>query len=320
MKKAERLIYHLDLSILAKSRTFDAPRTISVRRAFQLMELIPKGQRIKNISKGREALYISDWSHEDSIICILVNKSDKTLSDPVFTNPTKSKRRTAEKQEDEGQDFSSHIVVKLPSDDLLPATVLIEHCPGLGIHVVERLFNQLLHDAKTYSPSDFKQNHPDGALGDDGKQKQYNVAFKCDFAGHISDELKHDLNNGKIHSVELITEKERHSNLDEHGYLVEKCKTLELTVVDENRTLKDIYTYLKSYFATRKADYSRARIRFKSSSGIERTIEMETSDASALGYVKRDILNGFEFELKSSYEAFHDPILERMKGLLPPGE
>jgi hypothetical protein len=109
MKKTERLVFYYDLSIRAESRTFEAPKPISVRKAFQLMELVPIENRLKETSKGREQLYVSDWKWEGDIISILVNKSDKGISDPVFTIPQKKQRRTAEKQEEEGQDFSVHI-------------------------------------------------------------------------------------------------------------------------------------------------------------------------------------------------------------------
>lgn len=147
MKKTERLVFFYDLAIVAESRTFKAPKPISVRKAFELMELVPQEQRIKDMSKGREQFYVSDWKWDDEIISILVNKSDKGMSDPVFTIPKEKKRRRAEKQEREGQDFSVHIVVQLPQSDLDPALVLIEHCTGLGMFVVQRLFNQILHNA-----------------------------------------------------------------------------------------------------------------------------------------------------------------------------
>ena len=316
MKKTERLVFFYDLAIDAESRTFKAPKPISVRKAFKLMELVPQEQRIKDMAKGREQLYVSDWKRDGDIISILVNKSDKGISDPVFTIPKEKKRRTAEKQEQEGQDFSVHIVVQLPQDDLDPALVLMEHCTGLGMFVVQRLFNQILRDAKTLSPQDFEQNHPDGAVDDVGNPKKYNVIFKCQFDGHISDDLKYDLDNGKIQSIELITEKEKYTNIDEDGYIQEKCKTLVLTLKDEDNPIRDKFNRIKNVFTKKKNDYSRARIKFKTPNGVDRTVEMDTDAASAQGYVKKEKLDNFEFDLKSSYEEFSDVFLGRMKELL----
>lgn len=320
MKKTERLVFYYDLSIAAESKTFKAPKPISVRKAFELMAHVPQEQRIKQMSRGREELYISDWKQDGDIISILVNKSDKGISDPVFTIPKEKKRRTAEKQEQEGQDFSVHVLVQLPQDDLQPALVLVEYCIGLGIFVVQKLLNQILHDAKSLVPQDFEQTHPDGAVDDNGKPKKYNVVFKCEFDGHISDDLKYDLDNGKIQSIELITDKEKYTNIDEDGYIQEKCKTLVLTLKDEDKPIKDKFNRMKNVFTNKKDDYSRARIKFKTPTGVDRTVEMDTNDASAQGYVKKEKLDGFDFDLKSSYEKFCDAILEKMKDLLKPEE
>ncbi len=314
MKKTERLVSYYDLSIRAESRTFEAPKPISVRKAFQLMELVPIEKCLKDESKGREQFYISDWKWEGDVISILVNKSDKGISDPVFTIPQKKQRRTAEKQEEEGQDFSVHIVVQLPQDDQQAALVLIENCVGLGVYAVQRLLNQILHDAKQLKPLDYEQFHPDGAVDDKGKSKKYNVDFKCEFEGHISDDLKYDLDNGKIQSIELITEKEKYTNIDEDGYIQEKCKTLVLTLKDEGVTGK--FNKIKNVFIKKKDDYSRARIKFKTPTGVDRTVVMDTNDVSAQGYVKKEKLDDFEFDLKSSYDKFCDALLERMKDLL----
>lgn len=316
MKKSERIVLYYDLNITAKSRSFAAPKSISVKRAFELIQLIPADQRIKELSKGKELLYISDWNWVENTLSILVNKSDKAMSDPVFTVPKKKKRRTAEKQEDEGQDFSIHMLVKLPENHLEPGLVLIEQCIGLSIFTVQKLFNQLLLDAKKISPSDFQQIHPDGSLDSNGKPKNYNVNFGCEFDGHLSDELKDDLNHGKIQTIELITDKQQYTPFDDDGYIKEKCKTLVLTLKDEGRPIYDKFERISKLISNKKNDYGHAKIKFKSSTGVDRTVEIDTSEGLAQSYVKKGKLEGFDFDLKSSYEKFNRPILEKMKALL----
>ena len=282
------------------------------------MQLVPKEERLKPMAKGRELLYVSDWNWAGNLISILVNKSDKGISDPVFTVPQAQKRRTAVKQENEGQDFSVHILIQLPDDEIESALVIVEYCSGLGIFVVQRLLNQILDDAKKISPVDFVQLHLDGSVDANGDAKKCNVVYRCDFKGHISDELEYDLDNGKIQSIELITEKEKSQNFDEDGYIVEKCKTLVLTLKDEENPLTDKFSRIVKVFNKQKEDYSKARIKFKSPTGIDRTVEMDTAQGLVEAYVKRDKLEGFESDLLASYENFDDKIIEKMKGLLGP--
>jgi hypothetical protein len=318
MKKMERLVFYYDLSISASSRNFETPKPISIRKALELIQSIPIDQRNTDFSTGREHFYISDWDWSGNTISILINKSDRNISDPVFTIPKEKKRRTAEKQDEEGQDFSIHIIVQLPNDDLDSALVIIEHCPGLGRVVVKRFLDRLLNYAKKLSPNDYEQLHPDGALGNDGKPKKYNVTFKWELNGYISDTLKYELDNGKIHSIELITEKEKFTPFDEDGYIQEKCKTLVLTLEDENNPVRDKCKLIMNVFKNKKNDYSRAKIKFKTQAGIDRTVEIDTTDDDGLNqaYVKKEKLNGFTYDLKASYEKFHQPILSKMKELL----
>lgn len=318
MKKAERLVFFYDLSIAANSRTFDAPKPISVKKAFELMQLVPLEERFKDLSKGRELLYVSDWDWTGNIISLLINKSDKGMSDPVFTVPKEQKRRTAEKQDEEGQDFSVHLVIQLPENDLDPALVLMEYCAGLGTFVVQKLLNQLLDDAKKVKPDNFEQLHPDGAVDNNGNPKKYNVVFRCEFEGHVSDDLKYDLDNGKVQSIELITDKQKFTSFDEDGYITEKCKTLVLTLKDEDNPVSDKFHRIVNVLKNQKDDYSRARVKFKTPTGIDRTVEMDTSEGLAQSYVKKEKLDNFEFDLMSSYENFDDQILMNMKNLLLP--
>jgi hypothetical protein len=53
MKKSERLVYFYDMSMNAISRGFPAPKRISVRRAFELMEMVPIEQRIMELGGGQ---------------------------------------------------------------------------------------------------------------------------------------------------------------------------------------------------------------------------------------------------------------------------
>jgi len=318
MKKTERLVYYYDLSISAKSRTFEASKPISVKKAFELIQLVPLDKKTKELSKGNELIYVPDLEWTDDIICILINKSDKGMSDPVFTIPKENKRRTAEKQEKEGQDFSVHMVIKLPSNDIDSALVIIEHCPGLSVSTVKRLLNQIISDAKKISPDDFKQMHPDGAIDNDGKPKKYSVTFKCELNGHISNELKYDLDHGKVQSIELITDKEQYTSFDEEGYIQEKCKTLVLTLKDNEHPILDKFNRITNVIKQQKEDYSKAKVKFKTTTGIDRTVEINTTDGLAQAYVKKEKLDGFEIDLKSSYDKLSKPILDKIKELLLP--
>jgi hypothetical protein len=325
MNKKERMVMYYDLSISAKSRTFSAPRTITVKKAFELISKlfdstveISDEKKSKKISNDKELLYVSDWDWDstNNIISILINKSDQNKSDPVFTNPPEKSRREVEKFENEGEDFAVHLVIKLSNDDE-PALLLIESCQGLGISIVQKLLNQLLKNSEEFNSDDnFRQLHPDGSIDNNGEPKKYHVSFQFDVRGHLSDNLRDDLEQGKIQSIELITDREKHTPMDSDPYFEEKCKTLVLTVQDENHSLTNVYNRIVNVVNSKKDDYSQAKIKFTTSTNIIRTVDMSTADGLAQVYVKKEKLDGFDVDLKSSYDRFNTAILEKIKELL----
>ncbi|WP_087869981.1 hypothetical protein, partial [Bathymodiolus platifrons methanotrophic gill symbiont] len=249
---------------------------------------------------------------DDDFVSILINKSDKEISDPVFTTPENNKRRTAKKEENEGQDFSVHMVIKLPNEDIDTALVLIEYCQGLTISMIKEVLKKILSDAKEISPEYFKQLHPDGSRDDDGNQKKYNVTFTCDFSGHPSNEFIDDLNNGKVQFIELITEEDRCTPFDEEAYFQKKHKTVVLTTKDKK--IPNIYSKIKNLIS-KKTDYQKAKVKFMTKDNMNKTLEIFT-DEGTMAYLKKVKLDDFGIDLKSSYEKINKPILGKMKELL----
>jgi hypothetical protein len=318
MKKKERMVYFYDVVIVPSSQTCATPSPISVQTALGLIEKLPKEQREHAYSRGQQHFYIEDWRNakNSSGVALLINKSDKEIADPVFTEPAKKKRRTVKKIDQEGQDFSVHILFKFPKDPVMPALALVESCNGLGIVVLQRFLSKLIDTAKDLTPALYVQNHPDGSLDLNGKPKTCNVKYHFRFDGHISGELVDDLNAGKIQSIELITDREKETPFDEEGYIVEKTKSLTLQTLDERHRIKNKGRRILDFIASKKADYSKARIKFVTDTGVPRTVDLDADDTADNKYVKREKLVDFETDLKGSYEAIHPELLSQMAKLL----
>lgn len=316
MNKKERMVFFYDMDISASSRTFEAPKPISVRKAFELMGLVPLEQKIKKMDKA--TLYISNWELDQAndIIKILINKSDQDTADPIYSDLNTKQRRVISKEKDEGQDFSVHIIVKLSKEEKSPATVLVEYCSGLGFSNITKLLNTILKKSKDYSPNDFTQNHPDGSTDRHGNQRKYNVSFKFNIEGHISEELKNDLNKGKIQSVELITDVKRENNFDEEGRFIKKTESVTLKTKNEDYNFGDKIQRIVDIFKNEENKYDKAKVKFKTESGISRTFDICCNEAHNFIYVRKEKINNFTTELQSSYHDFNQEILQKMERLL----
>ncbi|MBY4710099.1 hypothetical protein [Burkholderia cepacia] len=60
MNRFQRAIGFFDAHMVAASNTFEAPPTISIGRALQLIQAIPEAERYKKYSNGDEIFYIRD--------------------------------------------------------------------------------------------------------------------------------------------------------------------------------------------------------------------------------------------------------------------
>ena len=316
MKKRERMVYFYDVVITAASQTCATPSPITVSRALEIIKKLPVEQRSQAYSYGRQNFYIADWDDsQPGYLSLLINKSDQEISDPVFSVPAKKARRIVEKEDDEGQDFSVHVLIKLPEDATQPALALVEACNGMGITLLQRFMSKLIDNAKPLTAEAFVQNHPDGSIDDNGQPKKCNVKFYFRFDGHISDELLDDLNAGKIQSIELITDKEKETPFDEEGYIVEKTKSVMLQTLDEKHKIANKGKKIFDLIAKRKTDYSKARIKFVTNTGVPRTVDVDAENEANNKYIKRERLVDFEADLKGSYDKLHGELVSQMMKL-----
>lgn len=317
MKKNERIVYYFDASIGSYSQSFEAPKTISVKAALSLIDTLSAAARRKATQKGLQIVYIKDMQIYPDKAVLLINKSDQTVSDPVFSDLVENKRRTIKKKTNEGQDYSIHLVIYFKTSKDGNDLVLCEYFSGITIVTIQRLLNNLLRDVKHSKPEQFEFTHPDGSKDRQGKPKKYIVNYKFEFDGHISNEFADDLNHGKIHSVELINEQGYEMPFDEDGYVKKKFQSITLGIDDEKTALLDKLKILKKVFKKNKQNYSKAKVRFKSPEGTERTvdIDMETEMPNIDNYIKKARIDSFDKPLQSSYESINDEIVNKISKL-----
>ncbi|MFC0575872.1 hypothetical protein [Paraburkholderia solisilvae] len=247
MKRFERTVSFYDLRVTDTSRTFEAPATVSTATALQLIALIPPEARLKTYN-NEHVYYIKDLSvSDDGTYEILINKCDRRLADPKFSDPANYTWRAAARESNEGLDFSSHVLIR-PSDDPLDARIaLVENATGLSITFIQRFFNALLRDVELLRPDEFRFLHPDGSVDANGAPKTYRCRFFFRFDGHPSDSLVDALRDGRLKAIELITDSNREGTLDAHGFVREVRKTLGIKL--GKRRTQSTGEYAQKFFS-----------------------------------------------------------------------
>ncbi|WP_196486699.1 hypothetical protein [Burkholderia thailandensis] len=301
------------------SRTFKAPAVLSTKRCFELIERLEPQARLKAYKNEGEIYYVQQmrWD-DDDICCLLINKCDKLAADPCFSDPQNLLWRAVNKLAGEGMDYSCHIIVKASTDPLATGLAIVEAVQGMPPPKIQQFLNALMRSVKEKLPDEFKFTHPSGAVDKKGDPATYNAKMMISLDGHVSESLEHDLTEGAIGGVELITERNAEVQLDQAGFVREKKAQLEVSLSTALAKARKV-PVLRAFLNSRSGAYEKARIRFTTDTGDPRTVTVRSGDFTVgldTAYVKRAVLNGFNRHLGQSYTELNEEMLEKLKGLL----
>ena len=311
-KSDERIILFLDFELKMVTRKYRgfAPKNSSDLVAF-LEEMQTKGQAIKKNRNETEAYYISDIdTSKSNYVTLLINRSDKRAADPAFSNPDKKTRRVINKRSGEGQDYSSHVVWYLDEDPKRPNfyKVLFEVAPGLTTSKLQSFLNNLFKLYSKLNANKFKVKDPDGS------GKELRAWPSITIHGHLCENFKKELANGKIEDIEIYTETQKMTPWDSHAYTKIHEKAVKIKL-NKDKLLPANTNLLREVFKSAKQDYEYARVRYKSEDDINRSVCMLTqsfSVAKDFKLIKKKKITDFDKPLDMSYDEINVSIQDKM--------
>lgn len=319
----ERVILFVDLTISSQSRKISGITPISATDlATHLEKIFKNGLAIRKSSNAEQSTYISNVSIDKArkVAKILVNKCDKRTADPTFTDPEKQTRRQVNKKPGEGDDRSAHIIIHLKPQDGLPNTylMLLELATGLSVSALSPFINQILREHAARNKHLFQVDHPDGAVDNAGNRIKVNYTPKIQLAGHLSEDLINEINNGKLKDIEMITDSKVRTPWDSSGKLVETRQSIYIGVNKHSNSPLGWLT-VKQVLKTGKSKLcDQARIHYKNEHDTNRTALIELqSDANDIKLIRKEVLSNFKDPLQSSYEDFHRPLINKMMSFIP---
>jgi hypothetical protein len=316
-KSKERLITFFDLKLtaygLADRQKYSVP-------AFPLRTLISKIHALKVANqcpslKGKaETIYLADIDVDQAQTraVLLINLSDKAASDTVYSAPERGHRRVLQKINDEGSDFSAHIVISLNPTDNVYLTIL-EITPGLASGKITRFLTHLFKFCSRVDRAAFTQPHPNNAVDAQGRPIRIVTRHVAQLDGHPSDELLRDLEAGTLGTIELIDKRNENLPWDNVGRTREIARTVLLRPGQVAGTNWDRIRDALARAA--REHYGEARVRFKTATKIGRTVVLETEHmnlANDSKFVKKEKLEGFANPLDSSHDAINDEMRQKM--------
>lgn len=274
-------------------------------------------------NNGAINFYCSDFQIKNDRYEFLINVSNSTLSDPVFSGKQNRRktRRIIQKNVtlNEGLDFSSHVIIQLPSsdiNDLNEALILIECIDGLHINNIIKFFNYCLKKVQNSNLSEFQQLDPSGGIDASGNPLVINVDYKLEHRINPTPDIIAMINSSSVKNLILIDDRTINTPLDERGYFTESEKSLNVSVSEQLNKSLNKWQSIKNFIFRQKRDYQHARIILRQDENKPiKKIDVETSGdftnaISQSFYIKTSV------DLLSSYEKFCEPILIEMRKLL----
>lgn len=321
-KNNERLIYYFDVSLNA---TFFSPKagnvTLTSMPLKDLVDLLisqnKKNRVLRSNRAATETSYISDieLSPDKKSCAILINRSDKSAADVVFSNPVKNIRKNVDKELDEGSDFSAHLLLWLDVQKNGTYLAYLEVCPGFPSVKIEKFLNDASHQCLIDNPKPFLREHPDGSIEKDGKPKMVKVRQRFEFRGHPSKDLLSELNNGHLESIDIIDPEYKNNIWDTEGYIVEHEKVVHLKPSPKDMKMK-VFEVLKSVCTqAHTKHYELARIKYRTKDDLPRTVTLETESmqlADDMKFIRKEKISGFKVKLRTSFEKLNPEVVEKM--------
>lgn len=303
MKQDRRDVYHMKFGLKVTGfkglidYNFTSPVAhdlfLLIQNAFDNNLLKPKPY-----DRKRELFYVHkyEYNQASNIVKMIVARSDRNASAPVFTNLSIQSRDTRELGEGEGLDYSAHVVF-----DVAKGIMLFESVANINSARLESFFKNLFRQVKNLNKEVFKQEHPT----EDGVEVGSQIRFSL--RGIVSDSLKDDIEEGKLNNITFIKEINTGSS-DNHSF-EEKHTALK---VIPTRQGQGIFNEIGNLFRAKRAEYETAKINLITRSGQQATSTIRLDDSSLEGadatYFKKTIIKRITPVLNTSHNDFHPRI------------
>lgn len=318
MRKDERSVYFYDAKSTAWTRKLGGdllgfPHFVL---ATTLKELADTGAATISNSRGH-SWNIQDINVHNNRCEMLVNYVDPDAADPTLADPIKKRRRQVTKNEDEGLEHSAHILWKYGTKaNNSPCTFLVEAATGLGSTRITKVLCALLRDASKGSDI-YTMDDPEGTRTASGAFKKIPVRPLIELSGHPSNEFLEDLKRGQLQEVELYTLRQHGVSWDSSGAAKIDRSSVRIKA-DPAKVTQKAFSLLKTITSGHTNDYEFARVKFKSESDLDHSVNVHSSSFNLVNedkYVKKERITEIGDNLPTAFSAINVVIMSKIRSL-----
>ena len=309
------IFYEVLLESTTRSLDVDRPSCASFSSLLACIDTVAKGKKKPFTLKKSSEIHtvLSDWKHDSRNGCynFLISKANADQSDVAFRNMSSANLRKAGKTKSEGIEISSHVMLRVNSDEK-SATVLMTMGAGVSIGNVIMILGSMAREAadlKKYA-SLFHFDKPLAAKDEHGNWLKYKVAYKFSAQAFPGQNLIEALKSGEFEEMDLIHSED--AAFDEGGNLkiVERMISVKATLPKAvgASTLKNA---IRQRYGG-DVPFDRLRIRYKTATGNTATATLPIDDLDA-AFARKEKIK-FSTEVDAQQDTLSPTILD---GMLP---
>lgn len=265
LHELKRWIFFYDCKL--KTNPENAPNIPMDDIIKQLKTRFEAGGCVKIIENESAAIRINDMEIDESnnIVFLLIQYSDKKVSDPAFAHLKTGELRVEPKLDGEGIAVSAHMAMSLvptePGGNIY--LTLLEEVTGVTRTRIEPFLTSEFKEGCSFS---FKE----------GNSQEKKCRAIVEFIGHPSLSLKEDLERGELKNIELVHNKLDESQFDELGFTKEVSKRIILKTSRAYQGDEALNVIEQIRLKAKKKGFSELRVKYKRFEGKQRTIPIET--------------------------------------------
>lgn len=324
MKNNVRTCRYFDLKVFSNPRVGKQINEDIQYRTVDLKTLLSKFKQhnLTSISKssrnsGNLSWYVVDIDFDETgnFGVILINRSDRTAADQAIDNTTNNELRIAEKEDGEGNAYSSHFVVDLtPQGDGKRYTCLLEESMGIGRVTVETMLRQMSRSLEKIEPSIFQIPHTSNVVDPQtGQRLMQKIAIQFEMQGQPSEDFVNELIAGKILDIELSSTHSSVIAFDNNRDFREIKKAVKVEVAGQGLFDRAKFSSLSE--EAKRKHYDVMRIRFKDTNDMEYTINVDTETEGMINeqrFVRKTQISGFSSKLATGTIGINQEIVQQM--------
>lgn len=244
-------------------------------------------------------------SKNNKYLCILLSIGDKNAANAAYEHFETYQTRQIEKEEEEGNALTSHLLIKESPLDNYHLT-LIEKVNGLSINTISRYLNYLFKQSTHLKEYPNKSQH----------LKKYRPIFE--FCGYQSNTIRKALESGTLEDIEFFSHEIVNDGLDEENYIQEKKQKITLVVKPgiETNTVDSLLRKMVNKFRTEKHEKMFIKIKNLNCSTktteINTDIDLETESVLDQVFVHTEIISNFSQPLEQAHSEIRDDLVQKM--------